>query len=217
MASTSLSRQAGGTLLGFLLGLVLGLAIAAGVAVFVTKAPLPFVTRGGTRAVDTPLPPGTMAPDPNKPLYGRETAPAGVPAAPSPPGAAAAPADADRKFSFYDVAPSNTAPTSPPPPVATVDPAKLAARTPAADAAPADDGSTRYLLQAGAFKTEADADAMKARLALLGLSAQVSPADRDGGRVYRVRLGPGRADDVNRMKQTLARNGIDAALVRVQP
>ncbi|CAN5158431.1 SPOR domain-containing protein [soil metagenome] len=216
MATMKSKHQTGGTLLGFRLGLVIGLAIAAGVAVFVTKAPLPFVSRGGPRAVDAPLPPGTPVPDPNKPLYGRDTTPVPPPGAP----AGTPAADPDRKFSFYDVAPNNTAPTAPP--AAAVDPAKPAARAPGAeppraDAIPADDGKTRYLLQAGAFKAESDAEAMKARLALLGLSAQVSSADRDGGKVYRVRIGPGRADDVNRMKQTLAQNGIDASLVRVTP
>jgi cell division protein FtsN len=214
-------QQRGGTLLGFLLGLVIGLAIAAGVAVFVTKAPLPFVSKGGTRAVDAALPPGTPIPDPNKPLYGRD--PAAVAVTPAAPGApATAPAEGDRKFSFYDVAPNNNAPTPPPgaapgavPPavVASVDPAKTSASASGANAMSTADANSRFLLQAGAFKEQSDAEAMKARLALLGMTAQVSSADSKGSKVFRVRVGPGRSDDVNRMKQTLAQNGIDAAVI----
>jgi cell division protein FtsN len=78
------------------------------------------------------------------------------------------------------------------------------------------DGS-RYLLQAGAFKSAEDADAMRARLALLGFDAKVFPREQDGTTLYRVRLGPyGNIEDVNRMRKTMADNGIDVQLVKVQ-
>ena len=79
-----------------------------------------------------------------------------------------------------------------------------------------DDGS-RYLLQAGAFKTPDDADAMRARLALLGFDAKIFPRDQDGVTLYRVRLGPyGNIEDVNRMRKTMADNGIDVQLMKVR-
>ena len=43
-------KQHGGTILGFILGLVTGLAVALGVAVYVTKVPLPFLSKGQTRS-----------------------------------------------------------------------------------------------------------------------------------------------------------------------
>jgi cell division protein FtsN len=78
------------------------------------------------------------------------------------------------------------------------------------------DAGTRYLLQAGAFKSADDADAMRARLALLGFDAKILPRDQDGQTLYRVRLGPyGNIEDVNRMRKTMAENGIDVQLIKV--
>jgi len=77
--------------------------------------------------------------------------------------------------------------------------------------------NTRYLLQAGAFRTADDADAMRARLALLGLDARVSPTDQSGTTLYRVRLGPyGQIDDINRIRKSLAENGIDSQVVKLK-
>ena len=38
-------KPSGGTLIGIFVGLVLGLALAAGLALYMTNAPVPFVTR----------------------------------------------------------------------------------------------------------------------------------------------------------------------------
>jgi cell division protein FtsN len=77
--------------------------------------------------------------------------------------------------------------------------------------------SSRYLLQAGAFRTPDDADAMRARLALLGLEARVYPIEQGGTTWYRVRLGPyGQIDDINRIRKELAENGIDSQIVRMK-
>ncbi len=75
-----------------------------------------------------------------------------------------------------------------------------------------------YFLQAGAFQNPADADNLKARLALMGLEANVEPANLpEKGTWYRVRLGPyARIDDINRIRQQLAQNGVDASLVRIK-
>lgn len=75
-------------------------------------------------------------------------------------------------------------------------------------------GSTVNYLQAGAFRTAADAENMKAKLALLGFEAQTAPTKVNDETLYRVRLGPyGRIDDLNRVRQRLTENGIDVALV----
>src|SRR6267142_593231 len=74
-----------------------------------------------------------------------------------------------------------------------------------------------YLLKAGSFQNPADADNLKARLAFMGLEANVEPANlAEKGVWYRVRLGPyTRVDEINRIRQQLTQNGVDASLVRV--
>lgn len=110
---------------------------------------------------------------------------------------------------------------APPKPVesAKVEPPAVAP-APAKDAqapAPAADEGTRFQLQAGAFRTPEDADAMRARLALLGLDARVFPIEQAGTTLYRVRLGPyGQIDDVNRTRKMLADNGIEAQVIRLR-
>ena len=180
--------QRGGTLFGFLAGLVLGLAIAVVVALFVTRAPVPFVKKA-TRAPETVIAPkaGEPLPDPNAPLVSRSggdptadgLAQPPVPAAP-PAGAAPAPAA------------SGTAAASAP-------------------AAPVDG----YLLQAGAFRVADDAEGMKARLALLGFEARVVPADVNGQTVHRVRIGPfAKQEDAARARARLIDGGIEASVIR---
>ena len=75
-----------------------------------------------------------------------------------------------------------------------------------------------YFLQAGSFQNPADADSVKARLALMGMEASVEPADlAEKGVWYRVRLGPfKRIDEINRIRQQLAQNGVDSTLVRIK-
>jgi cell division protein FtsN len=80
-------------------------------------------------------------------------------------------------------------------------------------------GATKdaYFLQAGSFQNPADADNLKARIALMGLEASVEPANlAEKGMWYRVRLGPyTRVDEINRIRQQLTQNGVDASLVRI--
>ena len=75
-----------------------------------------------------------------------------------------------------------------------------------------------FLLQAGSFQNPADADNLKARLALIGVEAGVEPIDLpEKGTWYRVRIGPyTKVDEINRVRQTLAQNGIDASLVKIK-
>jgi cell division protein FtsN len=76
-----------------------------------------------------------------------------------------------------------------------------------------------YFIQAGSFQNPADADNLKAKLALLGLEAGVEPTSvPEKGTWYRVRLGPlANIDEINRLRSQLAQNGIDASLVKVKP
>jgi cell division protein FtsN len=74
-----------------------------------------------------------------------------------------------------------------------------------------------YFLQVGSFPNPADADNLKAKLALMGMEANVAPANVAGKGVwYRVRLGPyTRVDEINRIRQQLTQNGVDVSLVKV--
>jgi cell division protein FtsN len=111
-----------------------------------------------------------------------------------------------------------------PPKAVSPDPPKADAATdPKAAPPPAEKGNvfpaedSRFLLQAGAFRTPEDADSMRARLALLGFDARIFPREQDGTTLYRVRLGPyGNLEDVNRIRKTMAENGIDVQLVRLK-
>jgi cell division protein FtsN len=73
-----------------------------------------------------------------------------------------------------------------------------------------------FILQAGAFSSEEEADNLRARLALMGLESSVQPhavAGKDT--LYRVRLGPfATMDDLKRVRAELAENGIEGAVVR---
>ncbi|HQQ71917.1 MAG TPA: SPOR domain-containing protein, partial [Alicycliphilus sp.] len=74
-----------------------------------------------------------------------------------------------------------------------------------------------YFVQAGAFRTQQDADAQRAKLAMLGWEARVSERETNGRTVFRVRVGPfAKRDDAESLKEKLDGAGVDSALVRVQ-
>jgi cell division protein FtsN len=84
-------------------------------------------------------------------------------------------------------------------------------------AAPAPADEARYILQAGAFAASGDAEAVKARIALLGLAARVESAQIDGRTVYRVRMGPyGSASELAEAKRKLAGGGLPAMAIRAR-
>ena len=93
-------------------------------------------------------------------------------------------------------------------------PAQQPAAKPAAPAKAATGQS--YFLQAGSFSNEADADKLKARLALLGMEASVqSVSIPDKGVWHRVRLGPySNSAEMNKVRATLKQNGLDSAPMR---
>jgi cell division protein FtsN len=78
-------------------------------------------------------------------------------------------------------------------------------------------GDARYILQAGAFAASGDAEALKARIAFLGLGARVESAQIQGKTVYRVRMGPyGTATDLADAKRKLAGGGLPAMAIKVK-
>ena len=91
-----------------------------------------------------------------------------------------------------------------------------AAAPPSTETPPATDG-VRYLIQAGAFRSSSDAEALKARIALTGELARVEPAQIEGGTIYRVRLGPyPNAASLASAKRALGDHGIEALAIRAE-
>lgn len=94
-------------------------------------------------------------------------------------------------------------------------PAQVATATPASTNSSGND--TPYLLQAGAFGASGDAEAVKAKIALLGLNARVESATIGGKTVYRVRMGPyGTASELATAKDKLANGGLPALAIKVK-
>jgi cell division septation protein DedD len=121
----------------------------------------------------------------------------------------------------------SVAPPPPPPePVARPTPQTVprpAATEPPAVVQPVPPKATRaapavqaYLLQLGSFRAAADAERLKARLALMGVESYIQKVTINGKDTYhRVRSGPyrnqARLDEVRRL---LTRNSIDSIIVR---
>ena len=86
---------------------------------------------------------------------------------------------------------------------------------PAAPAKPAPGTQTTYYLQAGAFRTDGDAQAMQARILMLGLQSTVQPVQVNGSTLHRVRVGPFKGiDEMNRSRATLSNAKIETTVVR---
>ena len=86
----------------------------------------------------------------------------------------------------------------------------------ASQAAVAGTGSS-YLLQVGSFREMADAEQMKARLALLGVVARVQTVTVNDATWHRVRAGPvGSAREADDLRTRLAESGIDSLVLKDQ-
>ena len=113
------------------------------------------------------------------------------------------------KFDFYKILPGNEEQVSE---------RELQARAAASKKGQQEANKDVYFIQAGSFQNPADADNQKARLAILGFESSVEPANLpDKGTWYRVRMGPyTKVEEINRVRQSLAQNGIDANLVKIK-
>jgi len=79
------------------------------------------------------------------------------------------------------------------------------------------DKGGNYLLQAGAFKTFKQADQLKARLALIGVTANIETVKiNDKVAWHRVRVGPfDRLDKVNTVRYRLQDNDIETVVLQI--
>ena len=206
-----LHTQHGGTFLGFIIGLVLGLGVALAVAVYVTKVPTPFSNKNQPRTNDQDVQESQKNKDWNPNGVLQPKPPADVPATPSAP---AAPNPAAEKTT-PEVGKTEPRPAVTADPLGDLAKSKSGLSTPAANSASADPFD--YVIQVGAYRTSNDADAQKAKLALMGLDAKVSERDQSGRLVYRVRMGPfSDKNAAERVRLQLEANGIENTLVRVQ-
>ena len=188
-------------MIGVFIGVLSGLCLALGVALYLNRTPSPFVakekpadaTKSGSQSTKTPLKFEPVKPD-------TEKAPTQAAAPPQ----AAKPAEPKPKFDFYNILPGKEEAT----------PDKQQPGR-----APGTTGTTTrvvYYVQAGAFQKSADADNLKARLALAGLEAQIQTATlADNSVWHRVRLGPySNAQDLEKARATLHENKIDHKVIK---
>ncbi len=195
--------QRGGFALGLVVGLLLGLGLALGVALYVTKVPLPFINKVPQRTAeqDAAEAERNKTWQPNAPLVGKPTR-AGAPGT----AGSAAPTAA-------------TSSLPPPPAIATLPAAPLSPDAAASAAKPLRPGADPFLYfaQAGAYTRVDDAQAQRAKLALLGADAKLSEREQSGRTIYRVRVGPFETRaQVDAMLERLRESGVESALVRVE-
>lgn len=237
--------QRGGTFMGFIAGLIIGLGAALAVAVYVAKVPVPFLSKNGTRSAEQDAAEAQKNRnwDPNSPLYGKNPARPGGSPEPSAKGEGGAeegfrPPPKEKPVS----AASGTVTTSdaeasaktaaakdrdkpektPLPKVEAKRDSKSPEGDPLGDLAKAKAALAGeadvfdYFLQAGAFRTQVDAEAQKAKLAMMGWEARVSEREQNGRPVFRVRVGPfAKREAAEQFKDKLGAAGIESALVRV--
>ncbi|HEX7682001.1 MAG TPA: SPOR domain-containing protein [Trinickia sp.] len=129
-------------------------------------------------------------------------------------GATGAPAQPQGQANANPQAPEQQ--KKPAPQVANVPPAGASGSAHANNAAPAaGEANTGYFLQVGAYKTQADAERQRARLAFQGFESKVSQRDAGGVTYFRVRIGPfAKFDEMNTTRQRLSDAGIDTAVIR---
>ena len=224
-------QQRGGTILGFILGLVVGLAAAFGVAVYVSKVPVPFVDKAGLRGAGQDAVEAEKNKNwgPNSPLYGKNPARINAPAAavvdaPGPDAVDAADAalaataaknakdEKEAKAAAVKEAKANKE-------AASADPLGDLAKAKVDAAATATDNKDpfTYFVQAGAFRSQGHASAQRAKLAMLGWQARVTEREQGGQTMYRVRVGPfDKRVQADQIRTKLDGAGVESNLVRVQ-
>jgi cell division protein FtsN len=236
-----MTHQRGGTFLGLVLGLVVGLGIALAVAVYVTKVPVPFLNKGQSRSGEQDAAEAKKNKDwdPNVLIQGKTPVRAssgavtpssttGEPMAVPPssmegvkPKAKAEPVPEPKVATVVGSKPDSKSETKPEAkkPVASVDPLGdlVAAQSTKQPAKPAGADPFTYMVQTGAFRTEVDANAQRAKLSLVGVEVKVTEREQAGRTVYRVRAGPfEHKSDADAAKEKLATSGFETVLVRIQ-
>ena len=117
----------------------------------------------------------------------------------------AAPEDPAKSYAFYDMLPK----------FEVVVPEKEKDVRPDIKPAPETRRGT-YVLQAGSYKNFADADRVRAQLALQGVESKVQKVSVDSDTWHRIRIGPiSNLDELNRLRGILRKADVDALVIRV--
>jgi cell division protein FtsN len=196
------------------------------VAIYVTKMPIPFMTKGQARSADSDAAEAEKNKDwdPNAPLYGKKGAKSGdkadepkadakpEPKQPEHKPDAAAKVDPKSADPLGDLAKVKAAEPKP----VEVKPAEPKPAEPKAEAKPASADPFIYFVQAGAYRSTEEAEAQRAKTGMLGLETKISERDQGGRTVYRVRVGPMDKAEAERVRAKLDAAHIDSAMVRVQ-
>jgi cell division protein FtsN len=120
-------------------------------------------------------------------------------------GDAGATEDSTRNYAFYDMLPK----------FEVVVPEKEKDVRPDSRAVPETRRGT-YVLQAGSYKNFADADRVRAQLALQGVESKVQKVSVDNDTWHRIRIGPiSRLDELNRLRTILRKADVDVLVIRV--
>jgi cell division protein FtsN len=145
--------------------------------------------KGGHRSID---PPDSPRPDPHR-------------AAPSD-AAGAAPGKTAEKYDFYQMLPN----------FEVVVPEKDKDVKRDLPAAVQIERPGVYVLQAGSYRNESDADRVRAQLARQGIDARVQRVAVDADVWHRVRIGPiSNLDELNKLRRQLQAAEVDALVIRV--
>lgn len=195
-------KSGGGTLIGMFIGLVLGVGVAAGVVWYLNKSPLPF----NNKVSPPPRAEGQVNGSKGAPAQpGQPSEPLVLPGKPGDP-------VPEKRFQFYDILPgkADAVPDKAgKPAVAQTEPKEEKKKDESKES------KVPLFLQAGSFSTPQDADNQKAKLAFMGIEANIQQVMVQDKTYYRVRVGPyTRIDDLNKTRAELARNGIDAQLAK---
>ncbi len=75
----------------------------------------------------------------------------------------------------------------------------------------------RFVVQAGAFRSEEAAEGRRAELGMIGFESRIIPKTDSTGTVYRVRLGPyGTMNEASEVKRLLLNNSIPSEIGRIR-
>lgn len=199
------------TFLTFLSGLVIGLVIAVVVALYILQAPTPAVNNTVNKAADRSVAPTLPSNnknlgDPNAPLYGTSANQVTLPSSeplPDSPASVSTPVPA----TITTPTPAPVTATHLPSPPKLPEVTKPAITEQRSEAKMNHEAKGSYLLQIAAYTNNEEADQQRARLAMQGYEAQISPHEVNGVQYYRVRLGPftkvAEAETLRKKLQTL--------------
>ena len=177
---------------GMLVGLLLGVGLSLGVTMYIKGTESPFSDNKISRPNND-----TFAEKLPKQKIAKESA---LPAEENPDDSATK--KNDNQFDFYTILPETES---------TVTEKEIK------DSALTVKKKDNYFLQVGAFQNEADADNMKAKLALQGFEAVVQTASiPEKGVWHRVRVGPlSDIDQINKIRGDLTTGGFNTDLIKV--